>query len=329
MFQGIAVQINEATKEVRQQKVLRDYVETLEKQEKVNNRLKKKAESNVSRLFLPNISLQKLEQFTSLRALFFKVFEKQENEKVPSRAAFLSHFLFRTYIDDCTAIWAEQITSTKPVLKHGREVNSLEILLRKIKNGTKEKYYSHEVLTMLQFIERYSEALAFKTEIERALSIGKTAHKHLKSVIENLHQEKSWGSWELITSKKINPNQIPPSEIDQALAEIPVVSAYLECFYILLQPFLGNRNQVLHSKNLQGLFHVFVDNMIKDWIYADKIKTVLSSTNQVMNSIKALIYELEAMNQRNNSEIDLLKIETNKRVEETGKLVERRMKEGL
>ncbi|PWD99654.1 hypothetical protein [Marinilabilia rubra] len=327
MFQGIAEQITEATKEVRQQKVLRNYVETLEKQEKVNHRLKKKAESNLSKTSIPQVSSSKVIKSISLRSLFFNVFKKQENEKDSARSNFIRNILTSTHIDHCTAVYTKEITANKSKLKPGREVTSLELLIKKIKNSTKDKYYSHDVLSMLQFIDRLSQAKAKSIELERALNVGQTAEKHLQTTIKNLTQEENWGSWELVASKKADYNQIPPSEIDKALDQMPLASAYIECFCILALPFLENRNLVLHGDNLQGLFNAFIENTIKDWIYADKIKATLSRSKQVMNSVKVIIHGLENIYEQNKSEISLLEIETSKRIEETGKQVEKRLNE--
>lgn len=327
MFQGIADQISEATKEVRQQNVLRHYVGSLEKQEKANNRLKKKIESRLVKISVPQVSVKDAEKSLSLRSLFFYVFKKQGNEQDPVREDFLNSLLTAKNLAPCNSVYSDQIKACKPKLKHGREVNSLEHLIKKIKTGTKEKYYSHEVLSMLQFIERLSQARAKNRELERALNIGKITEKHLHSIIKNLAQEENWGSWELVASKNADYKLIPESAIDRAFRELPLAHAYIECFKILATPFLENRNLILHGQNLHELYKSFIDNMINDWIYADKIKGTRSKTNQVLSSVKTIIHGLEVIQNQNSSEIDLLEIETSVKIKETGKQVEKKLSE--
>jgi len=325
MFQGITDQITEAQKEIQRQEVLQAYNLQLEKALKIENRNQKKTETAISKftLFGPDA----IQDFPGLKSFFFAVFESQEKEKEKRRAQFIENSMYRQAIPLVIEHFRSEQQKITTHLKANKEIKSLERIIKKIKTATLDKYYFQEVSTMFQFVDRSARIDARDEEFDRIIGMGETTLSTLRSIGQNLKNEKNWGSWEDFYSQKTQPDKIPASSIDVAFEKAPTADAMIRAFAMRTSPFIEGRDMTLHFGNLEGYLDAFIANMIYDWKYHAKIKTLLSKTNQLTNSVNMILHGIKNLKEQNENEKSLMTVEKEKRIKKTEDYVKQKLSE--
>ncbi len=329
MFQGITNQIIEAHKEFKKQEILNEYVEMMEKFRKQELRKKRKAETALRNNAPSAYNSELLKSSPGLKSFFYTVFENQKNEHKKERINTIENFLIRKGVEVSATFYKNEYERIKPNLKNKKEVKSLQKLVERIKTATHEKYYYHEVSTMIQFIDRSAEINSLKDELERVIHMGEDALQYIQQIIRTLKKEESWGSWDLFFSQKGDPEKIKASAIDEAFELIPKADTKLKSFGVLSSPFLSNRNMLLNIKSFEDFMPSMISNMIQDWLYESKIKTTISRANQVQNSLNMVLHNLKTFQTHNKNEIALMEVERQGRIKRTEAFVTEKLNEKI
>lgn len=242
MFQGIADQITEAQREILRQETLQNYYEMLEKFRKDQIREQKKTNTAFSKFSFPHLSSTDLDQIPGLKSLFYVVFENQENENDKKRRSFIQMYLLLKSFPESIRVFSDEMKRIKPEVKSKREIRSLRILVRNIKESTMDKYFYQEVSTLLHFVEKAGEVKARSSVLDMLLKLGEELQQRLYGAVKNLKQEENWGSWEMFFSRKIQYDKIQPGGIDRAFEVVPAAESLMSCFSILAEPFFSTRD---------------------------------------------------------------------------------------
>ncbi|MGQ1889442.1 hypothetical protein ACT29H_03270 [Thermophagus sp. OGC60D27] len=329
MFQGIADQIKEAQREIFKQEALQNYYEMLTKYRKEQIRNEKKTNTAFSKLVLSHLSSRNLDQIPGLRSFFYVVFEKQENEKDLKRRRFIVTYLLLNSFSDSIQVFSDELEKITPVMKSKRETRSLRVLVKNIKQSTLDKYYYQEVSSMLHLVGKAGEVKARKVILDQALEMGKEIQLKLADAVKNLKNEKSWGSWEMFFSRKIKYDAIPPSEIDQVYGMIPSLASQIKCFAVIVEPFFPSRDILILNKLADHFVPGLISDLMQDWLVESKTKKMRSRINQILGNIDLMVRTLMVLKDQNKSEMELMDIERQNRIEYTEEYVRKKLSEKI
>ena len=325
MFQGIADQITEAQREILRQETLQNYYEMLEKFRKDQIREQKKTNTAFSKFSFPHLSSTDLDQIPGLKSLFYVVFENQDNEEDKKRRSFIQMYLLLKSFPESIRVFSDEMKRIKPEVKSKREIRSLRILVRNIKESTMDKYFYQEVSTLLHFVEKAGEVKARSSVLDMLLKLGEELQQRLYGAVKNLKQEENWGSWEMFFSRKIQYDKIQPGGIDRAFEVMPAAESLMSCFSILAEPFFSTRDILILNKIADGFVEGLIDDMMQDWLVESKTKKMLSRINQALGTINLMVRTLTAMKEQNKNEISLMEVERKKRIEKTEEYVKKKL----
>lgn len=325
MFQGIADQITEAQREILRQETLQNYYEMLEKFQKYQIRKQKKTNTAFSKFSFPHLSSTDLDQIPGLKSLFYVVFENQGNEEDKKRCNFIKMYLLLKSFPESIKVFSDEMKRIKPEIKSKREIRSLRILVRNIKESTMDKYFYQEVSTLLHFVEKAGEVKARSSILDMLLKTGDELQQRLNGAVKNLKLEENWGSWEMFFSRKVPYDKIQPGGIDRAFEVMPAAESLMSCFSILAEPFFSTRDILILNKIADGFVEGLIDDMMQDWVVESKTKKMLSRVNQSLGTINMMVRTLTAMKEQNKNEISLMEVERQKRIEKTEEYVKKKL----
>jgi hypothetical protein len=255
------------------------------------------------------------------------VFENQENEEDITRHRFIQMYLLLKSFPESIRVYSDEMERIKPDVKSGREIRSLRVLVRNIKETTLDKYYYQEVSTLLHFVEKAGEVKARSLVLEQLLKLGEELQQLLYGAVKNLKQEENWGSWEMFFSRKVRYDNIQPGGIDRAFEVIPVAESLMSCFSILAEPFFSTRDIFILNKIADGFVEGWIDDMMQDWLVESKAKKMLSKINQALGTINLMVRTLTAMESQNKNEISLMEVERKNRIAKTEEYVQKKLSE--
>ncbi|WP_291858327.1 hypothetical protein [Marinilabilia sp.] len=329
MFQGITKQLTTARKEVIRQQALNNFLDNLIKEQKTTKRNKKKITTKLSKASIPDFDIEKAGAYPGLKALFFGVFGKQENESDDSRQLFLKQYFLRQKLEEYEAELATLIQQIEKEAASKRTISSLDRLTQRIKENTQLKYHHQEVSSMFQYVLKSAEIEGFIWLLEYTIEIGESIQNKLREILRNLKTEANWGSWELFDPTKKSALKIPASGIDKAFSGVAQADALATAFHILSPPFLFNNSLTSHHEKIPGYKEVFIKSILFDWLEGGGTKTTVLKTRQLSSYIHAILHALKETVQKKKTEFSLMEMERENAIKRAEQLVEREKKAEL
>ena len=259
--------------------------------------------------------VEKLEGF-SLTGLFYSILgtkkEQIEAEKQEYLAAKLKH-------EECTQALGDAQQDVERLyveLGEYRESEAEYNRLLEEKRRLLTQAGDQSAETLISLSERLADLEADRKELQEAISAGNTAKRSLDEVRSLLSSAANWGTWDLLGGGTIS-TWAKHSKIDSAKAQARVAQRRLRQF----QEELADADRRLHiSLGDIGGFSTFADfffdGLIADWVVQSKIQNASGACDSAISKVNAALSECRRKLPETEQEINQLKAEWQRLIEE-------------
>lgn len=211
---------------------------------------------------------------TSLTSIFYKLLGNKEQQLEKEKQEYLQAFL--QYQDGKKSI--ELLEFEKKVLKEKLlNEKAIKIKLRDLKRQREIHLIKNDKIKgkeILQFDSQIEEKLLLQRELREALIVGIKAKDELEKITIQLKRSPAWGQWEAYHGlAKLSFNSI-----DKARNHAISAKQFLSELELELRDIYGRKRFKIASLLNHFLYFTdeFNDNLISDWIVAERIRNVSS-----------------------------------------------------
>ncbi len=261
--------------------------------------------------------INKLEKL-GVKSIFYNVLGSKEQQLEKERQEYLQATLqHKEIVNALEVIEYEKNILEKKLVSMDELKNELEAL---------KKVREQEILAVpgtlrneLSLIyNQLDNRQKIRTEISEAFEMGKRTFESLEIVRSHMRKAKNWGNWDHSGANRGRYQRATKyNAIDRAMNEVSRSKLLLRNFNKELSDVgYSNLRLALQIDNISKFPAVIFDNLISDWIVKQKISSVLSTVETLMDDIRLILESLLKDKTDNEDELTVLNQQRNQLLEE-------------